>query len=133
MKVAASIEQKSEHPIAAAIITKAEEESIDLEEITNFEAIKGQGVKADINNETYYLVRPKYLDNEGIEYPKEEAKASATKVFLLKGKTLLGLFTLSDKIREESYEAIKTLQSRGIACWMLTVIMRKQPKRSLKS
>jgi len=120
IKIAASIEQKSEHPIAAAIIAKAEEESIDLQEITKFEAIKGQGVKADIDNETYFLVRPKYLENENIDYPKEEAKSSVTKVFLLKGKTLLGLFTLSDKIREESYDAIETLQSRGIACWMLT-------------
>ncbi|MBD3191611.1 MAG: copper-translocating P-type ATPase [Candidatus Heimdallarchaeota archaeon] len=121
IQLAASIEQHSEHPIATGIIKKAEELKVDYFDVSDFQAIKGKGVMGVIEGKKIMIVSPGYLREEGINLPDDfESKGIATTVFVLREKQLIGAISLSDEIREDSYEAIAHLQKEGINCWMLT-------------
>ena len=121
IQIAASIEANSEHPIASAIASKLEDENLSRLNVEHFEALKGEGVKGEIDGDMFYIVSPNYLENHQIKKPSNlPSNSLATNVFLVKEDKVLALFSLSDKIREESYQAIKTLQERGVECWMLT-------------
>lgn len=121
IQIAASIERNSEHPIASAIASKLEDENLAYLEVKEFQALKGEGVKGKIDGDLYYIVSPNYLKRQKIQNPSDlESNSLATNVFLVKEDRVVALFSLSDKIREESYQAIQTLQKRGVECWMLT-------------
>lgn len=124
LKKLASLEKNSEHVIGRAILDKAEEKDLDLFETDNFEAIKGKGVKADINGETYYAGGPQLLEELEIEnsleeFTESEGEKGRTVVYLIKDE-VLGAVSLGDHIREESYEAIEKLHERGIEVAMIT-------------
>ncbi|MGS0971696.1 MAG: copper-translocating P-type ATPase [Candidatus Izemoplasmataceae bacterium] len=121
LRIVASIEQNSEHPIAGAITKKAKEENLSMHKISDFEALKGEGVKGTIDGETFYIVSPKYLSKNDIKQPDDGPTSKiATNIYLVLDNKVIAVFGLSDKIRPESYDAIKTLQNRGVECWMLT-------------
>jgi Cu2+-exporting ATPase len=84
--------------------------------------MKGKGVDATLNGKKYGIYSPNYLDTLGLSTP-ETLKSGPidTTVFLVKEeKEIIAAISLSDKIRDESYDAIKTLKNEGIKCWMLT-------------
>lgn len=119
---AASLEQNSEHPIARGIVNYALERNLEIYPVNQFQAIKGKGVKGIVDNFDLKIVSPGYLKElditipEGFSYSKSE-----TLVFLIKDDNqLLGIFNLADRIRPESYEAIKRLQKLGVKTWMVT-------------
>lgn len=118
IELAAALEKKSEHPIAKSIIHKSKELGAKELETTEFEVLKGEGIKGIIANETIKLVSEKYLKNKGIKI--QEMENRSTLVYVLVNEKPIGLITLSDKIRSESYEAIKQLKKFGAKCWMLT-------------
>jgi Cu2+-exporting ATPase len=122
IQLAASIEQLSEHPIAAGIVKKAREMDLELKEANNFTAIKGKGVEGTINNKDIEIVSPGYMREKGITIPEEleEEGTIETTVFVLINNHLIGSIGLADTIREESFTAIKQLQEEGIKCYMLT-------------
>jgi Cu2+-exporting ATPase len=121
IKIAASLEVNSEHSIAKGILDKAKELDLDTQKSENFEVIKGEGVKGKVNGKEVALVSKSYLDKNNIKIPEEDRKKiSGTIVFVLIEGKLKGLIELSDKIREESYEAIKELKNQGIKCMLLT-------------
>ncbi|MFO8019923.1 MAG: copper-translocating P-type ATPase [Promethearchaeia archaeon] len=122
LKIAASLEQKSEHPIAQGIIRKAKEKNIPIPEAKNFNIMKGKGVEATLNGDKYGIYSPNYLEKIDLEEPKNlKTGPIDTVVFLVQERQdLIAAVTLSDKIRDESYEAIDTLKKMGIKCWMLT-------------
>lgn len=121
IKLSASLEQNSEHPIAKGIIDKARDEEIDLLEIDEFKALKGKGIEGSIDGKKMMVVSPGYLSEQDISIPSEASeKGISTKVYLLVKGELIAAISLSDQIREESHEAIKSLQEQGISCWMLT-------------
>jgi len=121
IELAASLEQNSEHPIAMGIVDKAQKMGVELEEVSDFAAMKGRGVRGTVNRQEVRVVSPGYLEEKGIEEPNGgDIDGSGTRVYLIVKGEVVGSITLSDVIREESYRAIRRLQNRGIRCRMIT-------------
>lgn len=127
LQIAASLDALSEHPIARAIVTRAKVQGLVLAEPKKFEAIKGKGVKAVIEEKEVMVGGPALLEDMGISVPAELAIAVAdagkkghTIVFTLKDGELLGALALADIIREESREAIRALEAIGVRSAMIT-------------
>lgn len=121
IKLAASLEGSSEHPIAAGIIDKQKEKELKSLDVSDFQAIKGKGVEGKIDGKNIMVVSPGYLKENDIKVPKDlPDHGVSTDVFLLVDKELVAAIGLSDKIRETSYSAIKRLKDQGIKTWMLT-------------
>jgi len=121
IQIASSLEVKSEHSIAKGILDKTKELGLSSFESENFEIIKGEGVKGKVDDKEVQLVSKSYMDSNNIKIPEEVTKKlSGTLVFVLINRNLKALIELSDKIREDSYVAIKRLKKEGIKCWMLT-------------
>jgi Cu2+-exporting ATPase len=121
LQLAASIENSSEHPIAAGIVRKAKSESLTLDEPKNFQNITGKGIKATLKGKEIKIISPGMLKEEGIETPKEAFKTDdETVVFVLIDNRLAGYIALADEIRPDSLAAINTLKERGIKVLMAT-------------
>lgn len=116
-----SLESKSEHPIATGILKKKEEKNLNLQTVEDFKAIKGTGLEGIIDGSKVMIVSPRYLREHNIDIPRElPDRGNSTDVFLLVENKLVAAIGLSDKIRKESYQAIKKLRKQGIKTWMLT-------------
>jgi Cu2+-exporting ATPase len=124
LKIAASLETKSEHPIAAAIVEEAEKRQLKLEEVDGFKAIPGKGVEGVVNRRKYMVVSPGYIRERSLEIADDRVEKlkqqGKTVVFLLEDGKAAGAIALADKIRPESREAIARLKAMGIRCMMLT-------------
>jgi len=121
LKYAAALEQNSEHPIATGIIQKAKDLSVQMPSAGNFNAITGKGVEATVDNNDVKVVSPGYLKEKNISLPANyNTDATETVVFVLVDDKLAGYISLSDSIRPESAEAIKTLHSNNIKSVLLT-------------
>ncbi|MCK9270146.1 MAG: copper-translocating P-type ATPase, partial [Bacteroidales bacterium] len=121
LKFAGALESKSEHPLAMGIMNKVREAEIDLPQVDNFNAITGKGIEGDVKNRHIKVVSPGYLKDENIEIPDSALKNKAeTVVFLLVDNKLAGYIAMSDEIRKESFDAIKTLKENDIKCYMMT-------------
>ncbi len=133
IEIAATLENNSEHPIATGIIDKLEEMKLSVLEMTDFKAIKGKGVRGIINGKDTVVVSPGYLEEKNIEIPRNLPEHGiSTDVFLLIENKLIAAIGLSDKVREESYDAIKNLKAEGIKTWMLTGDNEKTAKEVSK-
>ena len=121
IQLAAAIEQNSEHPIATGVLSKAKELNLSLPKVQGFEAITGKGVEGIIDGIEILIVSPKYVKEK---FPKAtmdtESKNNETVVYILINDDVAGFIALADKIRSESYEAIRTLQEIGIKSILLT-------------
>lgn len=121
IQLAASLEKNSEHPIAKGILNKAEENNIQLLHLSNFRVLKGEGVQGKMKRDNVSLLSLSSLEKRKISLPEDvKFDRLATLVFVLVNNKLIGVIGLADKIRNESYEAIKQLRKTGIKCWMLT-------------
>jgi len=121
IQLAASLEKNSEHPIAKGIISRAEELKVKTLPVSDFEVIKGQGVKGKIEEKNIALVSQSYVRENNFEILKEiKVDETGTFVYVLLDNRIIGVIILADNIREESYEAIQQLKKLGIKCWMLT-------------
>ena len=124
LRVAASLEQASEHPIARGIVETAKARGLALQPTEDFRAIPGKGVTGRLNGAEYAVVSPGYLQEKGLrlEDPRVQAVAEQGKtvVYLLSGERVLGALALADIIRPESREAVERLKRMGIEVMMLT-------------
>ncbi|WP_457590733.1 heavy metal translocating P-type ATPase [Geoglobus sp.] len=123
LRIAASIEAHSEHPIARSIVEEAERRGLKLEKVEDFKAVPGKGVEARINGQLYRIASPGYLKERGVDEGDEARKLAEqgkTVVFLLKKDELIGVLALADRVKPESKEAIANLKKMGIKCMMLT-------------
>ena len=121
LKFAGALESKSEHPLAMGIMHKVKEADIEIPQVDNFNAITGKGIEGDVENKNVKVVSPGYLKDKEIDIPDSAYKNEAeTVVFLMVDNKLSGFIAMSDEIREESFEAIKTLKDNGIKCYMMT-------------
>ena len=121
IQLAASLEKNSEHPIAKGIINRAEELKVKTMPVSDFEVIKGQGIKGNIEGNNVLLVSQSYVRKNNAEMLKEiKVDETGTLVYVLLDGKIIGVITLADKIREESHEAIQQLKKLGLKCWMLT-------------
>lgn len=130
IELAATLESNSEHPIATGIVKKLEEMGLSTLDMDDFQAIKGKGVKGTVEGKEILVVSPGYLQENNLEVPKELPEHGvSTDVFLIIDNQLIAAIGLSDKIREESYSAIKHLKEEGIKTWMLTGDNEKTAKQ----
>ena len=121
IQLAASLEAYSEHPLAKGIMKRAEELKVKIIPVSDFEVIKGQGVRGKIEGKPIALVSQNYVQENNPEILKQfNINMVGTSVYSFLDGKVIGLITLSDKIREESFKAIEKLQKMGIKCWMLT-------------
>ena len=124
--LAVSLEQKSEHPLARAILQCGEEKQITPGEATDFQALAGNGLVASCKGKMLYggnyafisrkLTVPKQLQ----EAAENLAQAGKTPLFFAQGKQLLGIIAVADVIKEDSPQAIQELRNMGIQVVMLT-------------
>ena len=120
-RLAAALEQKSEHPIATGILKKAKDAAIPIPVAENFNAITGKGVEATVEGKKVLVVSPGYLTENNIPLPGNfTANDTETVVFVLVNNELAGYIALSDEIRPESADAIKTLAENNIKSILLT-------------
>ena len=126
LKYAYSIETKSEHPLAKAVISKAQEIGLVPYEITDFKAESGNGLSGEYNGEKIIGGSKKYISslinisNDISSRADSLSEEGKTPLFFMKGDKLLGIIAVADVIKEESPKAIKQLQNMGIKVVMLT-------------
>ena len=116
--VSASVEKLSEHPLAEAIVVKANEQKISLETVINFKALEGVGVEGVIENKHIAIHKP--LKDSSMQSIKELQGQGKTVVIIEVDKKQIGLIALSDTLKEESKEAVAQLHARNIKVIMLT-------------
>ena len=126
LKYAYALENKSEHPLARAILEKAKEENAGIEEVTGFQALLGNGLTAILDGHTLYggnhtFISSKVSVDGDIQKKAEKlAEEGKTPLFFGNGERLLGVIAVADVIKEDSPQAIKELQNMGIHVVMLT-------------
>ena len=127
IKLAASVEQNSTHPIAKAIVNKAKDMAIELDQTSDFENITGKGLKAELNSKEVLagnlaLMESMDVDvsDELVEKYHELEKMSKTIIFMAEDKSVKGILSLSDKIKSTSKRAIDELHKMGVETYMLT-------------
>ena len=126
IRLAASLEVASEHPLGEAIVAKAKEQGAAFEEVTNFEAIPGFGIKGHVGETLVFLGNEKWMRENGLANVEMNDKANH---FAEQGKTPLyigyndavqGLIVVADTVKESSARAIQTLHEMGIQVAMMT-------------
>ena len=126
LKIAASIEKPSEHPLADAIIEKAKKENITLLDVDNFISITGKGIKAEINNKIYYSGNLSLMKENNIDCSNFEkvinnlAQKGKTPLCFSDNSILLGVIAVADIIKPTSKKAIEEFKKMGINIVMLT-------------
>ena len=125
IKLVASIENKSEHPIARAIVNEAKNKKIALEEITEFKAIPGYGVSAMIKENQYLIGNKKLMTENNITILQEQDELDLVSdgnsiLFIAENQNLIALIGVKDVLKDESIDIVKKLQKRNIEVVMLT-------------
>lgn len=127
LRLAASLEQNSEHIVGKGIVKEAQDKKLRLAKISDFSALPGQGVKGQLDNLRYIAASRSYIDENQLAIPGElrqsvagAAKDGKTEVYLIKGDRVIGAVALADLVREESSTAITELKKLGIKTAMVT-------------
>ncbi len=119
LRISASVEKLSEHPLADALVTKAQNEKISLDTVTNFQALEGVGVEGVIDGKQIAIHKPS-KDGQVADTVKKLQEQGKTVVIVEVNKKEIGLIALSDTLKEESKDAITQLHARKIKVIMLT-------------
>ena len=126
LQMAFALEKKSEHPLAKAILLEAERQKVRAEEVSDFQALPGNGLKASLHGSRLFGGNMKFISEicKISEKQKRQVEALAedgkTPLFFAKEDRLLGVIAVADVIKEESARAVKELQNMGIRVVMLT-------------
>lgn len=127
LRYAASVNSRSEHPLAKAVTEDAKKKGIEFFEIKNFQRIPGRGVRAEIVGEEVLVGSVSLAEERGVAFAeplaaeiKKTAKQGKTINVVIKNGKALGAIALADVIREESREAVKILRSMNIETAMIT-------------
>ncbi len=119
LATAASAERLSKHPVARAVVAKAEEAKLPLKEATDFQEIAGQGVRTEIDGQSVLVGRQSWLAEQGIapeamknpDYPEPEGLSM---LYVVRGQKVLGWIGLEDRARPEARRAMEELREQGI-------------------
>ncbi len=124
LRLAASLESQSEHPIAAGIVREAQQKKVPFPSPARFRAIPGKGAEAAVDGANVKVVSPGYLEGKGLTLDnlrvREITEQGKTVVYVLVDDRLEGAIALADIIRPESREALARLKAMGIKTMMLT-------------
>ncbi|RHM60896.1 heavy metal translocating P-type ATPase [Coprobacillus sp. AF33-1AC] len=138
IKEAVSLESKSEHPLARAIIEYAKEKGIQDEEVSNFEALPGHGLKAKyygkelVGGSLTFIEQLVSIPQEFIDLAMKEADLGRTPLLFALDHHFIGMISVADVIKEESPQAIKELHQMGIQVVMITGDNEKTAKAIAK-
>lgn len=126
LTVAAALEEKSEHPLAEAILEKAGAEGIKPAKAENFLAVSGRGVQAEINGKRYFAGNQKFAKEKGLAAESHDqdmvrlAKEGKTPLLFFDENEILGIIAAADVVKETSAQAIREMKKLGIEVIMLT-------------
>lgn len=126
IRMIASVEQSSEHPLGAAIVRHANEHGIPLVRVHDFEALPGLGVKGTIDNQVISIGNEKFMQQQGVDierFAKDlislEEKGN-TVIIVAQAHRLIGYFAVADTVKETSAQAVSEMKARGIDVIMMT-------------
>ncbi|WP_105258907.1 heavy metal translocating P-type ATPase [Pseudoalteromonas sp. T1lg88] len=126
LQLAASLESGSEHPLAQAIVSKAQEQDVELLAVDSFKALTGLGVEGRCDKKTLFFGNAKLMQQQGItlgdfsERAHDLAKQAKTPMFFAIDGELAAIIAVADPIKKDSIAAIERLQDNGIRVIMLT-------------
>ncbi len=126
LRLAASLEQGSEHPLAESIVQHAKAKTVALSASEKFQAIPGLGIEGTLQGTVYFLGNRKLMERENIPLGNIESKmqeledAGKTAMLLADAHTVLGIIAVADTVKETSKEAVEQLRSMGIDVYMIT-------------
>lgn len=122
LSVGASLEKESEHPLAEAIIKRAEEKKLKLEKTISFKAVPGKGVTGKVKSTVYVLGNEKLMKiNKEVKVKKDLLENEGKTVMILASKKeIVGLIAVADTVKETSKEAVKQLYDLGLEVFMIT-------------
>tara|TARA_B100000029_G_scaffold204837_1_gene202822 strand:- start:11158 stop:13674 length:2517 start_codon:yes stop_codon:yes gene_type:complete len=126
LRLAASAERGSEHPLGEAVVNAAQERGLELDPVTDFQAIPGRGISAQVNGSTIRLGNQALLEDSGIaldglvDKASELAAQGKTPMFLSSGDKAMGLIAVADTLKPEAQEGLAKLQAMGLEAVMLT-------------
>ena len=124
VKIAASLESQSSHPIAKAIVDYADENNIIFDIIQDFRNVPGKGIVANINGEQFYAANESLIEGSSFDISREDinkySSEGKTLIFIGNAEKVLGIITVSDKIRDNASEVIADLKDQGVQTIMLT-------------
>ncbi len=126
LEISGSLEHKSEHPLAEAIVSRAKAEKISFRKVDGFEALVGKGVRGRIGGKMYVLGNQKLMKEKAVllapfQRKLEELEDEGKTVMLLaENKKILGMIAVADEMKEDSAEAVKRLQQLGVKTYMIT-------------
>lgn len=131
----ASLEQSSEHPLAHAIVSRAKEQKLDLHKVSDFDAVKGKGVRGVIKGDAYSAgtlafmesqkLSTKEIDVELAQKIENEAGKGQTPIYFADEKKVLAVYFIADALRENAKESVTQLKKRGYKVVMLTGDMKE--------
>jgi len=123
VRIAASLESESSHPIAQAVVNYASDENIALTHVEEFKNVPGKGILANINGEQYYAANEPLIEGSSFDISMDEIKSYAegkTVIFVGNAQNLMAIITVSDKIRDNASEVMADLKGQGVQTIMLT-------------
>ncbi len=126
LKLAASSESSSEHPIGEAIVEGAEESDIDIDEPQSFEAVRGKGLRATINSDEVLIGTRKLMKEEEIDISKLSEKIEnwenkgRTTSLVAKNRKLIGALSVADTLKDDTVPSIDKLKNMGLNTAMIT-------------
>ena len=124
VKIAASLEFQSSHPIAQAVVNYADENDILFDAIEEFKNVPGKGIVANINGEQFYAANESLIEGSSFEISRDEinrySSEGKTLIFVGNSQKVLGIITVSDTIRNNASEVIADLKDQGVQTIMLT-------------
>lgn len=124
LRIFSSLENASQHPLGEAVVNYCKEKGIEMEEVSNFESLTGMGVSGSIKGVLYFIGNRKLMDEKNISYSAEDIEKlqekGETPLMLFDEKSLLGIISVADEVKESSKEAIDKLHEMGIETYMIT-------------
>lgn len=124
LRMAASLEQNSEHPIAMGIVKAAKDRTLELGAVEDFQALVGKGIEGTVGGEKVKVVSMNFIEDQGLSYDEDRfnrmSEEGKTVVFVLLEDALIGMISLADMVRDSAKEAIAALKEKGIHSVMLT-------------
>jgi len=126
LSLCASVEIRSEHPLGEAIVRKAEEEGVEIKDVSDFEALPGLGIKAKVNGKSVIIGNKKLIEQLSVNMEAQEQEIlglerdGKTVIILLVDGVIGGILGISDTLKEEAKDAVKELKEMGLQVIMLT-------------
>ncbi len=122
-----TLESRSEHPLAQAVVNKLDNEKVALIGLTGFESLTGMGVKAIKDQSAFFIGNKSLISREKISvsskltaFVSQLQNEAKTVIYFADAKEVLAVIAIADKVKESSKDAVRTLQQRGIEVYMLT-------------